>query len=217
MQMYTRAFFAGCGVIQKLSKNLLRRRSQFMSQPTDKVRAAAIHEAGHIVAAHFAGFSVEYARINGNGDGQTQVNYGELGKVAAPLLSTDRCPEFQGMFLDMLNRAPLYEFGKKLCFILLAGGAAEVVCTIDSGYVGEIEVEVSGPDLTKAEAIASYLHIDLQEQMTTVSACMKDPRFTTAISELTDAMIVSGNAMLNRNDITAALTRSGFLDFLEQP
>ena len=177
-------------------------------------RAGAVHEAGHIVAAHFTGFSAEHSCLNAEGDGQTRMDYGELAKVAAPLMTMDICPEFRA-FLDQLNREPLYELGKKLCFILLAGAAAEAVSTAKGQRV-RVEAEVSGPDLTRAKAISAYLGLDFDEIMKEVSVCVQEEHFAAAISEVTEAILASSIKAIDRHGISEALIRSGFIDFLKQ-
>ena len=56
--------------------------------------AAAVHEAGHIVAAHLMGLSSESVRVTEDGDDQVHINSGEHTGAAKLMMIMDVCPEF---------------------------------------------------------------------------------------------------------------------------
>lgn len=118
-------------------------------------RAAAVHEAGHIVAAYLVNLSCERVRVNDDGDGQLKIDYGALKQVASVMMSMNICPEFRE-FLNQQNKEMLSDLANQLCVVLAAGGVAEGICVNGRDYCGMAQVELTGPDLIRAETISNY-------------------------------------------------------------
>jgi len=177
--------------------------------------AAAVHEAGHIVAACLVGLYSESVRITESGDGELRINYGELKRVATMMMTMDICPEFL-VFLRQLNKDAVSDFAKRLCIVLVAGGIAEEIYRVGPHFSGTAEVELTGPDLTRADAISKQFEIKLDQEMESMYAFIKHDEVWAAVTALKEAILKSANNCLNAPDIDRILEISGFKSFLEQ-
>jgi len=180
-----------------------------------EMSTAAVHEAGHLVVAYLVGFCPESVRITTDGDGQLRIDYGELDGVARQMMAMDICPEFS-TFLRQLNKDAVVDLARRLCVVLVAGGIAEAISRDGPDFCGKTEVELSGPDLTRAETISKHFGIDLNQEIMDMYGCLGYTQAWITIEALKEAILSNSANRLDRLAIDVTLESSGFKAFLEQ-
>lgn len=176
---------------------------------------AAVHEAGHVVAAYLVNFSCEGVQVADNGNGQLKINYGNLKQVASVMMSMNICPEFRD-FLRQQNKDMLSDLANQLCVVLVAGGAAECICSNGRDFCGLAQVELTGPDLIRAETISKFFDINLNQTIKDVYEFLKVDVVWTTVTALKEAILMSPNNCLGSSDINSVLRSNGYMSFLEE-
>lgn len=178
-------------------------------------QAAAVHEAGHIVAAYLVNLSCESVQVNDEGDGRLEIDYGALKQVASVMMSMNICPDFRE-FLSQQNKEMLSYLANQLCVVLVAGGVAEGICVNGRDYCGMAQVELTGPDLIRAETISSYFDINLNQIIKDVYEFLKLDVVWATVTALKEAMLNSPNNCLEASDINKVLQSTGYMSFLDE-
>lgn len=181
------------------------------------LKEAAIHEAGHIVAAHIMGFPVEWVSICNSGNGQTKIDYGGFKNIALKLMNLNASNSVPDAILKTLDPdvlSELTQFAERLCFVLLAGDVAEFVFFKHPECKNDLIIEVKGKDITTAEAISNYLemNINLQEMVEILFKYMQHSNYISSITELSNNLIDSSNYTINRNSIENILCKYNLHD-----
>jgi len=176
---------------------------------------AAVHEAGHVIAAYLVNFSCESVKVADNGNGQLIIDYGNLKQVAIVMMSMNICPEFRD-FLHHQNKETLSDLANQLCVVLVAGGVAECVCNNGRDFCGLAQVELSGPDLIRAETISEFFNINLSQTIKDVYEFIKVDVVWKTVTALKEAILSSPNNYLDASDIYNVLQINDYLSFLEE-
>ncbi len=185
-----------------------------MAESTRLLRTVAIHEAGHVIAAHLRNFIVKSVHIFENGEGGTIIDYGTFSKDASYVLNLDKCHNTAGYRknADPAKLADFDELVDSLCFILLAGGVAESIYMtpeiVDNNHI----VVIDGTDKSRVEDIVKLLELDIDIQCMTEAlfTLMKDQHISAAIEEISNKMTASKDNTLHKDDIEAILLKYDF-------
>ena len=130
-----------------------------LTQKIDKiVELAAYHESEHIALAYFYGYSCDSVEliISDPGNAKTKLNYnGDLLLIT----SITNCKTDSSFFnsLDKSLKARSPQVADCHATVLLAGSVAEATILNDSKVDGNMEVEISFPDLEKVDNIHFFL------------------------------------------------------------
>ncbi len=176
---------------------------------------AAVHEAGHIVVSYLVGFSPRSVKITTTGDGGCQIDYGDLENIARIMMAMDICPQFFSI-LSQLNSDAVLDLAKRLCCILIAGGIAESIYRDGLDFSGKSDIELIGPDLTRAQAISDHYGIQLVEEMKSIYLFLANRKTWGAVTALKDAILNSTNNELDALAIDRISECSGYKAFLQE-
>jgi hypothetical protein len=196
-----------------------------MTKGTDRnIQIAAYHESGHIVLAYFFNYSCDNLQLDVSdpGMGQARINYGSDLMLVTSLIN---CRTDGSLFnsLDKSVKAQSSDTADVIAAILLAGAAAEAIY-LNSGEVNSsMEIEVSGPDLTRVDDIDYFLSfIDpnhnanyINDKLKEVHLLMKSSEIWKAIDTLARRILAEENYKIDKVEIEQALTKCGFFDYME--
>jgi len=181
------------------------------------IKVAAYHESAHIVISHYFGFSSEYVRLNRNGDGEYKIDFGEFADIAAPMMIMDICPELFSQLSSHyknISNDKVSGLAKQICYILISGGIAENIAYLGKNFTGRTDVQLAGPDLTRASAIAQHFSIDLDKEMNNLYEAIREDQLWIHIEQLATTLLASDTMYLSREEICQSLNKSGFREFL---
>ncbi len=181
----------------------------------------AYHEAGHIIFTYLTGYSCDGCELLGNGDGKTSSEYGKDLLLITGIINSQEQPEIFNN-LDKNIKAQFPVVAHRIMTIYLAGSVVESAF-LNNGIVnGNMEVEISGPDLIRANNI-QYLLLQLkkenhdsnyiQKTMTDLFTMISLDEIWKPISELAKKLIEKGK--LNKQEIEDVLNQSGFLEYIK--
>lgn len=174
---------------------------------------AAVHEAGHVVTAYLVNYSCEFVQIDNNGNGKSKIDYGILNQVASVMMSMIICPDFIN-FLRHQNKDKISDLANQLCFVLVAGGVAECICRNGRDFCGLAQVELTGPDLVRAETISKHFGINLNQIIKDVYEFLKVDVVWATVTALKEAILRSPNNYLGASGINSVLQSNGYISFL---
>lgn len=183
--------------------------------------ATAYHESGHIIMTYSAEYACDGVTILPNGDGNTTMNYGNDLLLVAALSNFIAEPDiFYGLPEQMRMR--VFDVGFPLAFILIAGAVAEAIHRQGGIPDDNLLVELSGPDLERVANINNILaHYNpnhnpefVTESMETVTEIFSNPVVWNTISAIAQAVLVTPNMSLNRQEIETILSNSGYFEYL---
>jgi len=189
----------------------------------EQYRKTAFHESGHIAMTYFAEYSCQEVEVLVSGDGKTTMNYGnDLLLISA----ITNCIEYPEMFNDLPQSIKLSspEIAYKASLILLAGSISESI-HLNNGIVdGDMEVELSGPDLIRVQNIDQLLSSILknhpsdfiQDNMQNVMMTFSIPEIWNSISVLAEAILAKGDMKLTRQEIEDVLLRTDYFEHIKK-
>lgn len=189
----------------------------------EQYKKTAFHESGHIAMTYFAEYSCQEVEVLVSGDGKTTINYGnDLLLISA----ITNCQEYPEMFNELPASIKLTspEVAFKASLILLAGSIAESIHS-DNGIVdGDMEVELSGPDLIRVQNI-DYLLSSIsknhstdfiQENITNIMMTFSIPEVWNSISVLAESILSKEGMKLTRQEIESTLAETGYFDHIKK-
>jgi hypothetical protein len=193
------------------------------TEHNDNFEIAAYHESGHITIAYFSGYSCDSVELleSDPGSGRTMMNYGRDRILIASLLNIKEDPNFFNE-LDGTTKAEGPAAAQRMTTILLVGSAAEAIYKNGGMVNGNMEVEVSGPDLNSVDNLHYFLsQIDrahspnfVDEQLHFILQMLSHPKIWSAIECLAQEILRSPNKTLKESDIHMVLKNNGFFEFL---
>jgi hypothetical protein len=195
-----------------------------MTEDEKRFEQTAFHESGHIVMTYFAGYTCDKVELltNEPGNGKTTMNYENDLLLITAITNVKTNP-------DIFNRLPRelksqsLVVSNRISTILLAGSIAESIYLNSGQENGNMEVEISGPDLIRVDNVHSFLsqikadHNPqfLQDSMQNVTLTMSIPEFWKAVQSLAEALIKKSNKKLDKTEIETTLQTSGFLEYVK--
>ena len=180
---------------------------------SEVLKSAAFHEAGHVVMAYFTGYSCDEMMIEKNGNGMTKMNYGEDHLLITALLNPYSFPPFlKSLPEEQLINVPV--IAKRTCSILISGSLSESIFKTKSKNNGQLQVDLTGPDLTKAEQIASIAEFDLDQEMQQLYHVLSANESWTAIKRIAHSVINNSSNELSRIEIEETLNQCGYINYI---
>jgi hypothetical protein len=183
----------------------------------------AYHESGHIVITYLSGYTCDSVELltSEPGTGKTTMNYQDDLMLVASITNVTTYSEFfNELTSDVKRQSPGVA---RITSILLAGSVAE--CTyLNGGKVdGNMEVELSGPDLIRVDNVhffLSQINTDhdpnyIQDNVQKVLMIMSIPDVWKTIENLAKAIMTKTNKRLDKTEIEAILTTSGYLNYIK--
>lgn len=190
-----------------------------------QIERSAYHEAGHIILTYLTGYSCDKVALNADADGNafTVQNYGNDLLLITAITNYKTDPEIFNELPNEIKNKTL-STAHKATSILLAGSVTESICLNDGLISPEMEVVVSGPDLTRSEQIDFLLSKILpghdpdfiKNKTSELFEFFVLEEFTNAADNLAKAMLTSSDLTLNKEEIEEILTNTGFLEFITQ-
>lgn len=175
---------------------------------TELLQQSAIHEAGHIIMAHYFGHSINFTSIDKEipGEGKTSISWGTdqplINILTKPALIADR------QKLQNIDKEYLIGLANQFIMVLCAGTAAEAVYeTQNSGSTSITSLNGSDND-TIADFIdaLSSIGITLPDDVVLknyqmVFGFLSKSAFSAAIMELSDKIVSATNHQLNAAEL----------------
>ena len=183
----------------------------------------AYHESGHIVITYLSGYtcdSVELLTFE-PGTGKTTMNYQDDLMLVASITNATTDPDFfNGLTNDVKRQSP--GVAHRITSILLAGSASECAYLNGGKVNGNMEVEISGPDLIRVDNVHFFLsqikpdHDQnyIQDNLQIVLMMMSIPEVWKAVESLAKALMTKTNKRLDKAEIESMLTTSGYLNYV---
>ena len=181
------------------------------------------HESGHIVITYLSGYTCDSVELltSEPGTGKTTMNFQDDLMLVASITNAKTDPDiFNGLTNDVKRQSP--GVSHRITTILLAGSAAE--CTyLNGGKVnGNMEVEISGPDLIRVDNVyffLSQIKTDhdpnyILDNLQNVLAMMSIPEVWLAVESLAKALMTKRNRRLDKTEIETILRTSGYLNYI---
>lgn len=192
---------------------------------TDKLyEQGAYHESGHIVIAYFYGYKCDEVRLLSNdpGAGFSRFDYSQDTVLVTSILnSQNNSTLFNSLPKETKMESPHVAY--KVSNILLSGPVTEAFHKFGVDFVGNLEVDVNGPDLISVKNIDYFLtEIDkqhnpdfVQHSLGNIGNVLRTDQFWKAIEHLAKTIINSPSKSLTRFEIENSLNQSGFLAYLK--
>jgi hypothetical protein len=179
-----------------------------------EIEAAIFHEAAHIVAAYFAGYSCHRTEVDEAGNGNTLMEYGEDTTLVVALMNRDR---WQQLYNDLppsirVNAEPI---AKRLCMILVSGPIAETIRKRGPDYIGKAEVEIGGPDLIHAASLSTQFNMSFDYLIDQIYEILKVDSIWRAVEIIASSLMEKTDKSLNKIEIEKCLDTSGFFESMK--
>jgi hypothetical protein len=188
-------------------------------------RQAAYHESGHIIMAYLCGYKCDEVALllSAPGNGFSKIDYGDRRYLVliASMQNYIQNPDFYNEIDSNLKKISP-QIAIKACGTLMGGPVSEALYLNGVDFEGNLEIEMSGPDLTSVSNIDSFLYENtsnhnenfINMKLLEVTRLLKDKNFWNAVVNLSEAIINSPNMLLNRTEIEESLNESGYLEFI---
>lgn len=187
----------------------------------ERLLQTAFHESGHIIFTYITGYSCEECELLDNGDGKTLSEYGtDLLLITGIINCVDQPDIFNELDKKLKMQFPVVSH--RIMTIYLAGSIVESAYLNHGVINGDMEVEISGPDLIKANNINSLLSQLLKDKhdsnyiqntMTDLFTMISLKEIWNPISEL--AKELADKRKLNKQEIENILNKTGFLEYIK--
>lgn len=185
------------------------------------IKRSAYHESGHAVMGFFVGYNINRIEVASTGDGVTEIDYAEDLLLCTALLNLSEPEIINSLPSQTKQNIPVT--ADKLIYVLTGGPIAEALFIQGFDFVGQLEIELSGPDLIRCESIDSFLAHYLPEHpinslegmLKKASEILKLNIFKRTIDSLADNLLQSGDLKLNKNRIESIITCTGFKAYID--
>jgi hypothetical protein len=187
----------------------------------------AYHESGHIILAYLSGFKCENVTLlqDGSGNAFTKFNYGDinLNMLIAAIVNFNEDPQIYNSLPSNL-KSQTQLAAKKMGGTLLAGSVAEHLFKSGSDHVGELEMEISGPDLTRVLSIDNLLRLlnpqthnpdYIAKELESIALMFQQENVWNSIDSLAKKILSSSSKSLSQTQIEKSLIETGFMDFIK--
>jgi hypothetical protein len=185
----------------------------------------AFHESGHIIMAYLVGFKAQSVAlsIDEPGVGCTKFDYGQDALLIASILNAiNDGGFFNSLPIEIKKRSLLT--ATRISHTLLGGPLAEALYKVGIDFVGNLEIDMRGPDVVSVENADYFLScIDknhrsdfLSHLLMQMADLIKNDNFWNAIKHLSDAILKSPNKCLTQEEIEKSLEESGYIKFLSK-
>ena len=187
----------------------------------ERLLQTAFHESGHIIFTYLTGYSCDACELLDNGDGKTLSNYGSDLLLITGITNCIEEPDiFNG--LDKKVKVHFPVVSHRIVTILLAGSIVESAFLKGGVINGNMEVEISGPDLIRVNNV-NYLLTQLKKEnhdsnyiqntMSDLFTMISLDEIWSPISEL--AKELAKNRKLNKLEIESILNKTGFIEYIK--
>jgi hypothetical protein len=188
----------------------------------ERILQTAFHESGHIVFTYFTGYSCDGCELLDNGDGKTSSDYGSDLLLITGMTNCVEQPDiFNG--LDRVVKAQFSAVSHRIMTILLAGSIVESAYLNGGVISGDMEVEISGPDLIRANNVDFLLSQLKKEKHDSnyIQNTMSDLFTMISLSEIWNpitelAQELAEKRKLNKQEIENILNKTGFLEYIKK-
>ena len=184
----------------------------------------AYHESGHIVVTYFTGYTCDSVELltSEPGTGKTTMNYQDDLILIASITNAKTNPDIFNALSREVKQGSL-GVAHRITSILLAGSAAESTYLNGGKVNGNMEVEISGPDLVRVENVHYFLsQINqnhdpnyIQDNLHQIMMIMSIPDIWKAVECLSMELIKNKNKRLKKTEIENILTTSGYFDYIK--
>jgi hypothetical protein len=179
----------------------------------------AFHEAGHAVIGYYMGFQIDDIILleSDPGSGRTKFDYGEDALVIAGILNSKKDPSFfNSLPREIRTRTP--QATTKICCTLIAGGIAEAIHKQGIEYDCNLEIGFADPDADGIDACEYVMQIidnhrsqnNIMELVNNMTAIIRSTEHWQVINELAEALVISENKKLFKNEIEAIFAKHNF-------
>lgn len=185
-----------------------------------EVRAAAFHEAGHIVYAYFAQWQVREVILDvRNGqviNGVTRYDFGGERTLVQALTDDQLRTSLTAEQFQALE-----QIATRRCLTLIGGPVAEAYFYKGINYEGEIQIDFRGPDMSLSYHIEDLVfnlfgvNQFVQQHLQSVLTLTKHTAFWASITAVASNLL-KNNYQLSQQEIEQILTDAGFLAFCQQ-
>jgi hypothetical protein len=185
----------------------------------NEVIKAAYHEASHVIFAYFVGYTCDSIQLDEEGNGYAKLKYGIDTSVVEVFLKNPSDPSALLHWVNNLStntKAYASNVAEKVCLILISGAVAEFVLEHSPNVSGELNIEVSGPDLVSANILSQCFQFDLNKKILTILEFLKVPEFWNAVKLLANVITESGKGAITNEVIEVNLEHSGFLKLIKK-
>jgi hypothetical protein len=187
----------------------------------------AYHESGHILMAYLSGFKCENVTLlqDGSGNAFTRFDYGnpKLNLLIAAIVNFNEDSEmYNSLSPNLKSETKLAAL--KMGGTLLGGSVAEHLFKSGSDFKGELEMEISGPDLTRVLSIYSLLlSLNLQthnpnyiaKELEKIALFFQQENIWNSIEALSKKILSSPTKSLSQEQIEKSLSETGYLEFIK--
>jgi hypothetical protein len=186
----------------------------------------AYHESGHILMAYLSGFKCENVTLlqDGSGNAFTKFDYGNpnLNLLIAAIVNFNEDSEmYNSLSPNLKSQTQLASL--KMGGTLLGGSVAEHLFKSGSDFKGELEMEISGPDLTRVLSIDSLLSsLNLTHnpnyiatELEKIALFFQQENVWNSIEALSKEILSSPTKSLSQKQIEKSLSETGYLEFIK--
>jgi hypothetical protein len=189
---------------------------------TTQITRTAYHEAGHIVFAYYYGYTCDGVVVSFTGDGVSKLNYGDdLHSIRGVTNFVKHNNYFSDLSIEKRQRCALVAV--PITSILVAGSIAEYYYANSLDHLGNLTLEISGPDLERVDQVDNFLSTFyrekhpksfIQDVMTHTSVMTtKTKEVWDTIDGLAKLILSTDSKSLDKPAIEASLQQSGFFEF----
>ncbi|MDD4971610.1 MAG: hypothetical protein PHT07_19460 [Paludibacter sp.] len=187
----------------------------------ERLLQTAFHESGHIIFTYLTGYSCDGCELLDNADGKTSLNFGSDLLLITGITNCIEEPEIYNG-LDRKVKAHYPVVSHRIIRILLAGSIVESVF-LNGGVINDnMEVEVSGPDLIRANNVNQLLFQIKKEKHDPnyIQNTMSDLFVMISIDEMWNpisklAKELANKRKLKKQEIEEILNITGFFEFIK--
>lgn len=187
----------------------------------------AYHESGHIIMAYLSGFKCENVTLlqDGSGNAFTRFDYGNpnLNLLIAAIVNFNEDSEiYNSLSPNLKSQTQLAAL--KMGGTLLGGSVAEHLFKSGSDFKGELEMEISGPDLTRVLSIDSLLSSlnpkthnpnYIAKELEKIALLFQQENVWNSIETLSKEILLSPTKILSQKQIEKSLSETGFLEYIK--
>ncbi|TKB96960.1 hypothetical protein [Pedobacter cryophilus] len=187
----------------------------------------AYHESGHILMAYLSGFTCENVTLlqDGSGNAFTKFNYGNYNiniLIAAIVTFNEDSEMYNSLPANLKSQTQLAAI--KIGGTLLGGSVAEHLFKSGSDFKGQLEIEISGPDLTRVLSINSLLSSlnskthdinYIANELERIALIFQQENVWNSIEMLSKEILLSPTKSLSQKQIEESLNTTGYLEYIK--